>query len=111
MTTFNEISLIGLKSWLLLVVFRKLLRKDLMLLLIVSLHKFDRDFMPHAVRFRLGDPAHMNVTNFGQPYIGILVSDKLTLHLQELNVTRSLQVVADLQTLLFTVKFVLAVLK
>ena len=82
-----------------------------MLLLIISLHKFDRDYMPHAVSFTLGDPAHMNVTNFGQPYIGILVSDKLALHLQKLNVARSLQVVADLQTLLFTVKFVLAVLK
>jgi len=67
--------------------------------------------MPHAVSFTLGDPAHMNVTNFGQPNIGILVSDKLTLHLQKLNVARSLQIVAYFETLLFTVKFVLAMLK
>lgn len=82
-----------------------------MFLLVVSFHEFYRDFLPHSVSFRLGDPAHMNVTNVGQPNIGILISYELALHLQKLDVARSLQVMSDFETLLFTVKFVLTMLK
>lgn len=96
---------LGHKSRLRFVILLELLSQELVFLLVVSFHELNWHFLLLVVcqGFALCDPAHMNISYVRKPDVGVFISDELALHLQELAVSRALEVVADLETLLLAV--------